>query len=253
MGWASGRPVGQGPVGRRDRLRSAAARSRRRPGSAAAARPVLRRAPGPGRRGRADAWTVARRPSGSADPLGPATLQLEGDDGGAHVGHLAHDGGDLVGRAVVEQRLPTEREAPAGQQHRALGVAVEHRVGHQLDRGAGQPAVRALDDVERQAGEPEAAPLVLELAAPPSVSTSKCTARRSSGVRVRAYWMARAVARSSRSTSTTTTWRRRIGASRRLGRTSLELVLLFGVLPVQPEQGEHPEREDDRRSPTRPR
>ncbi len=45
-------------------------------------------------------------------------------------------------------------------------------------------------------------------------SMLKWTARRSSGVRARAYWMARAVARSIRSTSTMTTWRRRTGASK---------------------------------------
>ena len=43
-------------------------------------------------------------------------------------------------------------------------------------------------------------------------STAKWTTRRSSGVRLRAYWMARAVAMSSRSMNTSTTCRRRIGA-----------------------------------------
>ena len=41
----------------------------------------------------------------------------------------------------------------------------------------------------------------------------KWTARSSSGVRLRAYWMARALARSMRSTRMTTTLLRKIGAS----------------------------------------
>ena len=44
-------------------------------------------------------------------------------------------------------------------------------------------------------------------------SRVKWTARSSSGWRVRAYWSARAVAMSSRSTSTITTWRLSTGAS----------------------------------------
>ena len=43
-------------------------------------------------------------------------------------------------------------------------------------------------------------------------SMTKCTVRISSGVSERAYWMARAEAMSSRSTNTSTTWRRRMGA-----------------------------------------
>ena len=99
-----------------------------------------------------------------AHPLAEAAAHGEGDDGGADVGHLAEDGGDLVGRAVVQEALPDPGVAAPGQQHRALGVAVQRGVGHQLDGRPAQAAVRALDDVERQAGQPQPAPLGLELA-----------------------------------------------------------------------------------------
>ena len=71
--------------------------------------------------------------------------------------------GDLVGRAVVQEALPDPAVAAAGQQDGALGVAVEGGVGHQFDGGAAQPTVGALDDVERQAGQTETSPLLLQL------------------------------------------------------------------------------------------
>ena len=121
--------------------------------------PIARRGALPPRRG---PLRPTGRRSGPARRSGRRTV--EGDDGGAHVGHLAQDGGDLVGRAVVQEALPDPGVAAPGQQHGALGVAVERGVGHQLDGGPAQAPVGALDDVERQAGQPEPAPLLLELA-----------------------------------------------------------------------------------------
>ncbi len=80
----------------------------------------------------------------------------------AHVGHLGEHVGDLVGRAVVQEALPDLRVATAGEQYGALGVAVEGGVGHQLDGGPAESAVGALDDVEREPGQPEPAPFLLE-------------------------------------------------------------------------------------------
>ena len=79
------------------------------------------------------------------------------------MGELAHGGGDLVGRAVVEQPMPSGGETAAGQQDGQLGLTVGHRLGRQLQGGPGEPAVLALLDVEREAGQPEATPLRLEL------------------------------------------------------------------------------------------
>ena len=70
--------------------------------------------------------------------------------------------GDAVGAAVVQQATPPRREAAPGQQHGELGVAVAGDLGGQLERGARQASVGAVDDVERQARQPEPAPVVLE-------------------------------------------------------------------------------------------
>ena len=71
-------------------------------------------------------------------------------------------GGDAVGAAVVQQPPPSRREAAPGQQHGELGVAVAGDLGGELQRGARQTPVGAVDDVERQARQPESAPVVLE-------------------------------------------------------------------------------------------
>ena len=47
-------------------------------------------------------------------PLGPPAADVERDDGRAHVRHLADHGGDLVGRAVVQEALPAEARTPGG-------------------------------------------------------------------------------------------------------------------------------------------
>jgi hypothetical protein len=66
--------------------------------------------------------------------------------------------GDRVGGAVVQQAVPHVGVLPARDEHADLGVAVGDRGGHEFRRGAGDPAVGALDDVERQPGEAELAP-----------------------------------------------------------------------------------------------
>ena len=71
-------------------------------------------------------------------------------------------------------------------------------------------------------------------------STAKWTARSSSGERVRAYWMARAVARSIRSMKTRTTWRRSTGDLAGHGGVLLQLLVLVDVLAVEPQQERAP-------------
>ena len=151
-------------------------------------------------------------------------------------GRWPDGGGDAVGAAVVQQPAPPRREAAPGQQHRELGVAVARDLGGELERGAGQAPVGAVDDVERQARQPEPAPVPLEGAAASTGSTAKCTARRWSGDSVRAYCTARAVARSIRSTSTTTTWWRSTGASHAWPAPASSCLVLLDVLPVQAQQ-----------------
>ena len=71
-------------------------------------------------------------------------------------------------------------------------------------------------------------------------------ARRSSGVRLLAYWMARAVARSIRSTSTTTTWRRRTLASQAsTAAPSSSTASSSRYCAVRADEGEDEERHDD--------
>ena len=52
--------------------------------------------------------------------------------------------------------------AAPGQQHRALGVAVDRGVRHELDRGPQQAPVGALDDVEGNPGQTDPGPVLLE-------------------------------------------------------------------------------------------
>ena len=87
------------------------------------------------------------------DPRG----HQEGHDGGVDVGELAHDVDDAVGGLVVEDRRQRLAVGAAREQHAHLGLAVG-QLGGQLQGGPAEPAVGALDDLERQAGQPEVAP-----------------------------------------------------------------------------------------------
>ena len=143
----------------------------------------------------------------------PAAGQLVGDHGGVDVGQLADGGGDPVGGAVVEEPVPSGREPPARQQDGELGGAgrppsrrpapgrpgSSRRSSHSMTSRGSRVRPRRLHSASR--------------AADSRLSRAKWTARSSSGWRVRAYWRARAVAMSSRSTSTMTTWRESTGAS----------------------------------------
>ena len=70
-------------------------------------------------------------------------------------------------------------------------------------------------------------------------SSTKWTARSSSGVRMRAYWIARAAARSRRSMNTSTTWRRRIWAVVAVGDVRARAAVLPLVLAGQPHEEHH--------------
>ncbi len=97
----------------------------------------------------------------TASTLGPGPQQVVGDDRGAHMRHLADDGGDLVGRPVVEEALPGGPVPPAREENGALGVTVGNRVSHQLDGRSGQAPVGAFDHVERESREAQPAPVLL--------------------------------------------------------------------------------------------
>ena len=133
-----------------------------------------------------------RRPDRRAAPAAPSgrrsararrigRRRLKGTMVALTWGTWRQHGGDLVGRAVVQEALPDPWRSRAGAaarctrcRRRAIASATSSMAG------PAQPPVRALDDVEGQAGQPEPAPVRLELAGA-SVSMSKCTARRSSG------------------------------------------------------------------------
>ena len=230
------RPAGPpraGP-GRRRRL----GRGRpRRPGSLAGA-PIApagagASGPGPGRR------PTPAPPAPPRRRAAPTGSDVEGDDGGAHVGHLAHHGGDAVGRAVVEEPPPPGGVAPPGQEHGALGVPVGHGVGHQLDGGPRQAPVGALDDVERQPGEPEPPPLVLELAGhlvvDVEVHRPQVVGRRGCG---RTGWPAPWPGRGGRP-APSPRGGAGSGASAARGRPHLELLGLVDVLAVEPDEAQY--------------
>ena len=126
----------------------------------------------------------------------------------------------------------------SGQEQDAhLGVAVGQFLGHEIDSPSGEPPVRALDEVERHAESPRLRQASASSRARCSSST-KWTARISSGVRMRAYWIARATARSRRSMNTSTTWRRRMWAVVAVGTSAFQRLLPL-VLAGQPDEEQH--------------
>jgi hypothetical protein len=64
----------------------------------------------------------------------------------------------------VQDAVPDAAELAVGQQHADLGVAVGQLVGHGLDGGAGEAPVGAFDELERHPVQPEAPPVVRQLA-----------------------------------------------------------------------------------------
>ena len=70
---------------------------------------------------------------------------------------LAHDVDDAIRRLVVEDPPPGPSVGAPGQEDADLGLPVG-QLGGQLERGPPQAAVGAVDDVERQAGEPHPLP-----------------------------------------------------------------------------------------------
>ena len=69
----------------------------------------------------------------------------------------------------MQQPLPVTGDDAMGQQDADLSLAVCRHVGDQFHRGPDETTVRALDEVERKAREPELGPLRLELRGPRTV------------------------------------------------------------------------------------
>ena len=152
--------------------------------------------------------------------------EVVGHEGDVGVGHVGERLGDRVGGVVVQEAVPEPAVLPAGDEHADLGVAVGRGLGHHLEHRPVDAPVGALDDLERQADEAQAASTRRPARSALCSSVAMCTALRSSGVSVRAYWMARAELRSSCSTST---MHRVVAQDRGLGRLVglvLELLLL---------------------------
>ena len=76
-------------------------------------------------------------------------------------------------------------------------------------------------------------------------STAMCTARISSGINARAYWIARAVLWSIRATKTSTTWRRRIGCVHAASASRASSFASRLVLTVQAHQHVDEDGDDD--------
>jgi hypothetical protein len=73
---------------------------------------------------------------------------------------LGHRGGDLVGGAVMEQPADEDAVLPARQQHRdhSVGRSGDQPPLGQLEGGAPQPPVGAVDDLQRQVEPVETVP-----------------------------------------------------------------------------------------------
>ena len=112
----------------------------------------------------------------------------------------------------MQHAVPQALVLAIGEQHRHLGLAVGELADDALHGGAGEPTIGTVDELQRHPLQAGAGPLLGQLRRPSPRRCTKCTVRISSGVSERAYWMARAEAMSRRSTNTSTTWRRRIGA-----------------------------------------
>ncbi len=182
-----------------------------------------------------------------AAPREPAAGELVGDDRRVDVGHLPDRRGDLVGGRVVEDPVPSRGEPPPRQEDGELGLAVGDRLGGELERRPGSADGPRTPRCRGAVGEAEPAPLGLELGGHPRLSRLKWTARSSSGWRVLAYWSARAVAMSSRSTQHDHHMAPEHRCFRRLGRPLLELVLPRPCTGGgEPEQPEHAEGKDRR-------
>ena len=154
-----------------------------------------------------------------------------------------------VGGLVVQHAVPDAPVLAVGEQHRHLGLAVGQLADDALDRGAGEPPVGAVDELERHPLQAGAAPTRRPAPAACASSMTKCTARSSSGVSVRAYWMARAEAMSSRSTNTSTTWRRRIGAVAAAGTSCSSCTASRSYCRFSRSSIDHEERHDDEHHP----
>ena len=90
-----------------------------------------------------------------------ARRHVERDDRGVDVGQLAHDLDDAVSGLVVQNPAPGLPVGAPGQHHGDLGLAVGLLRG-QLQCGPADAAIRAVDHVEREAGEAEALPALDE-------------------------------------------------------------------------------------------
>ena len=144
--------------------------------------PAARRRPRPPVAGPPAGRRPAHRPRRTAAALA-TPAQVVGDDGGAHVGHLADHRGDLVRRAVVREALPPEAKARRGRS--TVHSVSPSPTASATSSTAARPRRRSGHSTMSSGSGPARAG-----ATPPRgrasawLSMSKCTARRSSGVRV---------------------------------------------------------------------
>ena len=126
--------------------------------------------------------------------------------------------------------------------------AVGHRLGRQLQGGAGQPSVLALHDVEGQPGQAQPAPLRLQLGRDPAVQGEvdgpQLVGMEGPGVLQgpgRGH-----VQPVDQHDDRVPVEHRRLGG---LGRPHLQLLLLVCVLPVEGQEGQDADGQDDQDDP----
>ena len=76
---------------------------------------------------------------------------------------LGNGCGNAVGRAIVEQAMPTGRKTASREQDGQLGLLVGDCLGSKFEYGPAETPVFTFHDVQRQSGEPKSAPFCYEL------------------------------------------------------------------------------------------
>ena len=92
-----------------------------------------------------------------------AQSRWNGTDGDVGVRQARQLLEDRVGRLVVQHPVPDAPVLAVGEEHRHLGLAVGQLAHDALHRGADEPPVGAVDELQRHALEPGASPLVRQL------------------------------------------------------------------------------------------
>jgi hypothetical protein len=158
--------------------------------------------------------------------------ELKRHDRGIDVRQMPNGGCDAVRAAVVEQSTPPGGEPTPGKKNREFRVSVTCGLRSQFQRGPREPAVRALEDVEGEARQAEAAPVAFQFRGfagiDSEVYSSELVRGESPGV---LHGSRRRKVHSVDQNQDRVT--AKDGSLTRLGRSRLQLPIFLQVLPVE--------------------